>query len=86
MAIERTDTPAAAPPDAGGHLGSYTTPADVEEIRDADGPPEAPALHRDPSAHTESASRGVGAAPWMAFAIIVLALGAVFVYLYAWPL
>jgi hypothetical protein len=38
----------AAPPDDGGHQGSFTRPDEVLEMHAADQPPEAPPLHRDP--------------------------------------
>lgn len=56
-------TPFATPPDDGGHQGSYTTPADVLEMRAADRPPEGPPLNRDLD---RSEATGDGVQPlWM---------------------
>jgi hypothetical protein len=52
---QNRQTPAAAPPDDGGHLGSYTTPDQELEIHAADRPPAAPALNRDLDRHPQGA-------------------------------
>jgi hypothetical protein len=72
-----TQSPAAAPPDDGGHQGSYTTPDQTLEVHAADRPPEAPALHRDLD---RSDGAAVGASPvWMlGAALLFVAITAFF--------
>jgi hypothetical protein len=58
-----SDSGRAAPPDDGGHQGSYTLPQDEMEAHAADRPPANPPLHRDLDRVGES---GRGASPlWM---------------------
>jgi hypothetical protein len=68
----------AAPPDDGGHQGSYTLPQDEMEVHAADRPPANPPLHRDLDRVGE---RGRGASPvWMVFwALILIGVSAFFV-------
>jgi hypothetical protein len=75
MSINR-QSPAAAPPDDGGHQGSYTTPDQTMEMHAADRPDQAPFLNRDLD---RSASRA-GASPiWMfCAALLLIAIAAFF--------
>lgn len=61
----------AAPPDDGGHVGSYTLPSDVLQIADPD-EPKSPALHRD----QERPSSGSQNVRWIIWGGVFL-LGAV---------
>lgn len=67
-------SPVAAPPDDGGHQGSYTTPEDTLELHAADSAPRAPALHRDPDRldNTRDGASPVAMIGWgvMFFAIV----------------
>lgn len=69
--------PAAAPPDDGGHQGSYTTPDQTMEMHAADRAAHAPALHRDLDRYTSDSG---GAKPvWMlVVAGLLIALAAFF--------
>lgn len=71
-------SPAAAPPDDGGHQGSYTTPDQTMEMHATDRADEAPFLHRDLD---RAGSAAGGANPvWMACtAILLIAIAAFFV-------
>lgn len=70
--------PVAAPPDDGGHQGSFTRPEDELEMHSADQPPNGPPLHRDP-VRLESASDGVNPLWMLVAALAFLALTAFFV-------
>jgi hypothetical protein len=73
-----SQSPAAAPPDDGGHQGSYTTPDQTLEIHAADRPPQGPALHRDLDRYNSAAD---GASPLLmiAAAVLFIAIAAFFV-------
>jgi hypothetical protein len=70
---------AAAPPDDGGHRGSYSTPEDELEVHAADRPPQAPALHRDLD-RAKGASDGASPASLLIAGLIVIAIVAFFVF------
>jgi hypothetical protein len=72
-------SPVAAPPDDGGHQGSFTTPDQALEMHAADRPPQAPALHRDPARYDSDAG---GASPLSLIigALVFLAIIAFFIY------
>jgi hypothetical protein len=72
-------SPVAAPPDDGGHQGSYTTAEQTLEMHAADRPPQAPALHRDRDRYT-SAADGVSPVWMLIAALVFFALVAFFVY------
>ena len=68
----------AAPPDDGGHQGSFTRPEDVLEVRASDQPPQHPPLQKD---STRLTATGDGVNPlWMLVgALALLAITAFFV-------
>ncbi len=67
----------AAPPDDGGHQGSYTIPEDTLEAHAADRAPQAPALHRDPD-RLEHARDGASPFAMIAGALIFFGMAAFF--------
>ncbi len=69
---------AAAPPDDGGHQGSFTRPDEVLEMHAADQPPHGPPLQKDP-VRLESASDGVNPLWMLAAALAFAAITAFFV-------
>jgi hypothetical protein len=70
-------TPAAAPPDDGGHQGSYTTPDQTMEMHAADRPPQAPPLNRDLD-RGGSAADGAAPALMIGAALLFIAIIAFF--------
>jgi hypothetical protein len=77
MSQQTIDEAVAAPPDDG-HQGSHTRPEDVLEVRAADRPPAAPALHRDPNRTVDGRVNPM----WILFG--ALAVLAVIVYFSLW--
>jgi len=71
------DSTRAAPPDDGGHQGSYTLPQDEMEAHAADRPPNNPPLQRD---QRRVGASGQGASPvWMLlWVLLLLAVAALF--------
>lgn len=76
MSLNR-QSPAAAPPDDGGHQGSYTTPDQTMEMPAADGAPQAPFLHRDLD-RSNGAGAGVSVIWLVSAALLLVALAAFF--------
>jgi hypothetical protein len=70
---------AAAPPDDGGHRGSFSTPRDELEVHAADRPPQAPALHRDRD-RARGASDGASPISLIVAGLIIIAITAFFVF------
>jgi hypothetical protein len=77
MALNR-QSPAAAPPDDGGHQGSYTTPDQTMEIHAEDRPPQAPALNRDLD-RVKPAAAGVSLASIISVTLLFIAITTFFV-------
>jgi hypothetical protein len=77
MAQNERQSPAAAPPDDGGHQGSYTTPEDTLEMHAADRPARSPALHRDPD-RLDKARDGASPITMIAWALLFFAIIAFF--------
>jgi hypothetical protein len=70
---------AAAPPDDGGHSGSFATPHAELELHAADRPPQAPALHGDRE-RANGASDGSSPAALVVAGLIFIAITAFFVF------
>jgi hypothetical protein len=77
MAQNARPSPAAAPPDDGGHQGSYTTPEDTVEMHAADRPSRSPALHRDPD-RLDKSRDGASPVTMIAWALLFFAITAFF--------
>lgn len=75
MAQNARQSPAAAPPDDGGHQGSYTTPEDTLEMHAADRPAHSPALHTDPDrlANARGGSSPVTMIGWALLFVAIIA-------------
>jgi hypothetical protein len=71
-------SPAAAPPDDGGHQGSYTTPDQTMEMHAAERAPQAPALHRDLDRHTNSDAGSVRPMWMLGAAVLLIVIAAFF--------
>jgi len=81
----RLDFAVAAPPDDGGHQGSFTTPDQVMQVHGADRPDVGPPLVGDASRYEGGAA---GASPLLMLlaALAFVAITACFVIAYSWPL
>jgi hypothetical protein len=80
MTLNR-QSPAAAPPDDGGHQGSYTTPDQTMEAHAADRPDQAPALNRDLDRSTP-ARGGVSPGSIIAVTLLFVAITAFFIFIH----
>ena len=69
--------PVAAPPDDGGHQGSYTTPDQTMEMHAADRAPQAPFLNRDLD-RSDSSRAGVNPVWLLTCAILLVSIAAFF--------
>ncbi|HWO11897.1 MAG TPA: hypothetical protein VNN80_20530 [Polyangiaceae bacterium] len=81
--VSRFDVMVAAPPDDGGHQGSFTTPDQVMQVHGADRPEVEPPLIADANRYEGAA----GASPLLMLlaALAFVAITAGFVFAYAWP-
>jgi hypothetical protein len=73
-------SPAAAPPDDGGHQGSYTTPEQTIEMHAADRPDQAPALNRDLDRASPS-GEGASLGSIVALTLLLIAITAFFIFI-----